>query len=676
MFNSNNAINFLQKTGYSWHSLPFDIDELVKGMNIELEHGSINPITNVTNNNLIMTGKIALAHLLEDPSYYTKLEVMEGGYTHERLLEEKPYPSSYTDDVKEQIKLVSFSPHDKIIPFGSYIYRIQRWAGDIDALETYEEPDRETLIYSFVRHFKHTIKQILKKRLHYITDIKAGVDKRFEIDIGNLENNLFTPNLINIQRGLSIMKKLEILKDEQLREVKQILSKNEKNGYDYDKIYNLFREYYVIRWEPKEILKGYKLLPGKKKILLEDAITHKTHVKIDMITIINGRFVEVTNFLFLVYDRPGEDPYILNFDEPYNKDFFRNRTSQLPTEVEKLFYSEYYKNYFKGLKRMWSIARTNKDFRMIDTLKSFVSGNISSLYQIRSELEAIILIMQKSKFPLTTIRNAIQNMKMSLTYVLEFDEEQLLKLNRQLDEITNYGNKDYMIEKMERVSKYFKQKINYYTMKFMTHHHIFPVPDKYLPKEYKYRYSKYYVKPITKQNDSELQKCSDKLINIRKILNNSSNIDEDSYSSVSEFIPNQYTLNDEDLETVEGLDLDFESNDESESNNESESNDEPNNSNSLTDLDVSMDSSIIVPEKIDYKTEGLEIIDNLVALSKNITNNYDYFVNKYGIHIVGDTLILIEDIFEKIPNRDAITFDIYNKLKKLQRMFQKEIDLL
>ncbi len=50
----------------------FSIDEFLEGINIELEHGLINPKTNITNNDLIMTSKIALAHLNELPNYYNK----------------------------------------------------------------------------------------------------------------------------------------------------------------------------------------------------------------------------------------------------------------------------------------------------------------------------------------------------------------------------------------------------------------------------------------------------------------------------------------------------------------------------------------------------------------------------------------------------------------------------
>ncbi len=47
------------------------------GMNVELEHGSRDPSTDVTGNDPLLTGKIALAHLNEFPDYYTRLTAME-----------------------------------------------------------------------------------------------------------------------------------------------------------------------------------------------------------------------------------------------------------------------------------------------------------------------------------------------------------------------------------------------------------------------------------------------------------------------------------------------------------------------------------------------------------------------------------------------------------------------
>ncbi|MDR7665960.1 DUF5661 family protein [Methanosarcina sp. Z-7115] len=64
-----------EKLGIKWDK--FDVDQFRRGMDVELEHGTIDPLTNVTNDDPIMTGKIALAHLNEFPDYYDRLEEME-----------------------------------------------------------------------------------------------------------------------------------------------------------------------------------------------------------------------------------------------------------------------------------------------------------------------------------------------------------------------------------------------------------------------------------------------------------------------------------------------------------------------------------------------------------------------------------------------------------------------
>lgn len=55
----------------------FDIEQFRMGLDVELEHGRRSPLTNVTNDNPILTGKIALAHLREFPDYYTRLKKLE-----------------------------------------------------------------------------------------------------------------------------------------------------------------------------------------------------------------------------------------------------------------------------------------------------------------------------------------------------------------------------------------------------------------------------------------------------------------------------------------------------------------------------------------------------------------------------------------------------------------------
>ena len=70
MFTKDDAIYIADKLGISFDS--FSVCDFLRGLNIELEHGSVNPLTNVTNDDLELTAKIALAHLNEHNDYYNE----------------------------------------------------------------------------------------------------------------------------------------------------------------------------------------------------------------------------------------------------------------------------------------------------------------------------------------------------------------------------------------------------------------------------------------------------------------------------------------------------------------------------------------------------------------------------------------------------------------------------
>jgi len=74
-FTTEEAIHIGEKLGINWSK--FDVEQYRMGLDVELEHGKMNQHTNVTNDDPIMTGKIALAHLNEFPNYYTWLDKME-----------------------------------------------------------------------------------------------------------------------------------------------------------------------------------------------------------------------------------------------------------------------------------------------------------------------------------------------------------------------------------------------------------------------------------------------------------------------------------------------------------------------------------------------------------------------------------------------------------------------
>jgi hypothetical protein len=66
-----------EQIGIDWAASPFDVDQFRMGMDVELEHGTRDPETNVTGDDVVVTAKIARAHLNEFPDYYRRVGVME-----------------------------------------------------------------------------------------------------------------------------------------------------------------------------------------------------------------------------------------------------------------------------------------------------------------------------------------------------------------------------------------------------------------------------------------------------------------------------------------------------------------------------------------------------------------------------------------------------------------------
>ena len=75
MFTAEEARRVGDRLGINWSEV--DLEQFRMGLEVELEHGVRNVVTNVTNDDLVLTGKIALAHLMELPDYYTRLMRME-----------------------------------------------------------------------------------------------------------------------------------------------------------------------------------------------------------------------------------------------------------------------------------------------------------------------------------------------------------------------------------------------------------------------------------------------------------------------------------------------------------------------------------------------------------------------------------------------------------------------
>lgn len=420
-----------------------------------------------------------------------------------RYVSSKP-KRAYSQQVLGEVKLLSVDldayGHPEAKPFGSSIYRIQKYPGDIDLLEEFYccESPVETA-KNFAKAFKKVVKKVISSRGHYYSEIKCGLDTRFEFPIGIMKNGKYDPS-DNLLLDIKILNKHGLMPSKEVKIIEDLVNLNEPplNGDAYDIINNIIRGHRVLRWNPKEILDGYKILPGNKKFLLEYGLTQNTLIKIDVLTQIDARYIEVTNAYFLsygkldnTYDFLHEDYYI-GHDYGYSdKIYFINVNgafNELKNEVEKLYYSNMFYNPFKAVKRMFAIGRMDEVKQkpltksVMKKLFPFISSNTSLLYQIKSEIETISLLMEITKSPpMVSINKQVNGMKNRLATILEIKDDLLLILFDLIDQFNLRSDKDLKLEILGKLKKMVKNKINFDTITYLNQVQLNPIPNLFLP---------------------------------------------------------------------------------------------------------------------------------------------------------------------------------------------------
>jgi hypothetical protein len=393
---------------------------------------------------------------------------------------EKKLDSSYSNEQKEAIKNVSIDENEAY-PFGSASYKIQLYPGDLDVRETvFYKEGINTIVNDFSKKLQNLVKNIEGKRMVYFGEAKIGFDKRFQIDIGDIDNlqvtNYHPTSIIrNIRKTFSKYGLNE--------EMQYLISlvKNNPTIDDWDKLYKAMRDYFIVRWNATEILQGYKILPGNVKLKLTDALKHKTMVKIDTWQYINGRFIEVTNFFIIVQEKDGKIA-LLNLPD----DFHVRADKTLLEEVDKLMCSGEFFKPLKAVKRMWTIAMIRDDQKVLEVLTPLINSSVGVMNQVNGDIESIIGILENTKsIPMQSIRKEIDNFKVRLAHVYDININ-LDHVNQIFNEIYKLDDRNEMINKLGKIKKMFQDIINRETIQYLIDNGLYPIPHEYLPINSKY----------------------------------------------------------------------------------------------------------------------------------------------------------------------------------------------
>ena len=280
----------------------------------------------------------------------------------------------------------------------------------------------------------------------------------------------FHNKIIKINKLMSLESKVNVVGSSKIKRnlyYSDIDSFETVKGKNVNTIYNHFKSLFeIINDSENTVISDFKLGMLKSEplrwtyehiknrnnngIRFDDALRQKGMIKLDIITLLNGRFIEISEVYNIYLDGSS------NYNESKE-----SIIESITTEMNDHFRDG---NYMKVLKRFYSLKKLedeNKNKYMLNNLVEYFNSPIGLLYRCKSDLETMLIVIDSYKFDLEEIRNSLQYLKEiisafpvennlnNISY-LKTKEEMKLPIHKQILILKRFINKD-----SEKVIKYY-----------------------------------------------------------------------------------------------------------------------------------------------------------------------------------------------------------------------------
>ena len=234
-------------------------------------------------------------------------------------------------------------------------------------------------------------------------------------------------------------------------------AKQDKNVFITDFKCGLDTNGEPLRWDYKDMMKGYKTLEDGRKMDFEDCLIIKATIKLDIIALIDGIFTEFSqNYYFKMGDEGNFFPHDIMKDHILNE--------------LKHSYDEYLnvnENYLKALKRSFAyktLENAKKNRKQIEKMLKYFNSNMGIANKARAELDILLMILENTfrKPDLADIKYNLQMIAKSL---------QPLELNRitsQINKLENKSTKPALMNGIEKVRNQLYHIINKKTLDYIS----------------------------------------------------------------------------------------------------------------------------------------------------------------------------------------------------------------
>jgi len=301
---------------------------------------------------------------------------------------EKKYPENYSENVVKIIEAFSF-PNSTIEIIGSASYREAQFIGDYD-IHQKVYTSKKNYLEELRKGLQNVVAEVAK--VAYVGDIKCGAIEEWRI--------LKTP--FNKEKSLATLSELKLPMKEYIPIHILLTGK-------IDKIAMLslkdLCKYHTVRWSVKDIERNKVVLKDGRTYTLEEGIVSSSFTKIDAIAEIE-KFVEFSCI----------------YDFYYKKKFLNDTHINIKRELEDaIIYYKHIGNTFKMYKRMMSLARLENKKKVIEKLTPILNSDLGRIYNIGSEIDALLYLLENTNAPLDTIRYEIDQFtdRLSNVYTLK-----------------------------------------------------------------------------------------------------------------------------------------------------------------------------------------------------------------------------------------------------------------
>lgn len=358
-----------------------------------------------------------------------------------------------TRELEEAIECIALHKHPKIV--GSFSYIAHPYPGDIDMFEEYEEQtaDVNKAAMNIQKKFQAMAQRIKSRKNTYLSDFKAGEDKRFRCDFYGSKKQL--------EEYIDHLVENKWLTRTEANLWRHALRESREQFIEY------VRSKLVIRWTLREIETGTKHLGAGIWISLAEALTQQTVVKVDLISLVNGYYTEITNLFKLTCRDPlsRKTVYLSQPDMDYETSLLKDLKKYIIPTMEK---------YLKLAKRYWSYCMFKHKQNQLEQLRPLLESGAARLGQIVSLIEIIMILYNKlGIFPKTSLRQ-IQQLNFAIGSVsqsiLKASESNLICAN--IRSIHEHSSKQYVLHILIDIQNILRRVINRYAAKYLKQKNI------------------------------------------------------------------------------------------------------------------------------------------------------------------------------------------------------------